>query len=100
MNTGAFSEGLARVALACSLAFACTTQQHAQNEGWTRPFPGHRVIGNLYAVGTYDLGVFLHDKYQPGQAYSPDTFVDPEGFLAEVERLERLYKQQLAEERR
>ena len=31
----------------------------AQPEGWTRPFPGHRVIGNLYAVGTYDLGVFL-----------------------------------------
>jgi metallo-beta-lactamase class B len=31
----------------------------AQNEGWTRPFPGHRVIANLYAVGTYDLGVFL-----------------------------------------
>ena len=31
----------------------------AQPEGWTRPFPGHRVIGNLYAVGTYDLAVFL-----------------------------------------
>ena len=31
----------------------------AQPDGWTRPFPGHRVIGNLYAVGTYDLGVFL-----------------------------------------
>ena len=31
----------------------------AQPEGWTRPFPGHRVIGNLYAVGTYDLSVFL-----------------------------------------
>ncbi len=31
----------------------------AQREGWTQPFPGHRVIGNLYAVGTYDLGVFL-----------------------------------------
>ncbi len=31
----------------------------AQPEEWARPFPGHRVIGNLYAVGTYDLGVFL-----------------------------------------
>ncbi|HIE93236.1 MAG TPA: metallo-beta-lactamase [Acidobacteria bacterium] len=31
----------------------------AQNPAWTRPFPGHRVIGNLYAVGTYDLAVFL-----------------------------------------
>ena len=31
----------------------------AQPEEWSRPFPGHRVIGNLYAVGTYDLGCFL-----------------------------------------
>jgi len=42
----------------------------------------------------------LHDKYQPGQAYSPDTFVDPDGFAAAVERLERIYLEQLAEERR
>lgn len=28
-------------------------------EDWTKPLRGHRVIGNLYAVGTYDLGVFL-----------------------------------------
>ena len=41
----------------------------------------------------------LHDKYEPGQAYSPDTFVDPEGFLAEVERLEAIYEEQVAEER-
>ena len=41
-----------------------------------------------------------HDKYAPGQAYSPDTFVDPDGFLAEVERLERIYQEQVAEERR
>ena len=26
---------------------------------WTKPFPGFRVIGNLYGVGTYDLSVFL-----------------------------------------
>lgn len=41
----------------------------------------------------------LHDKYRPGQAYSPDTFVDPEGLVAEVERLEEIYLNQLAEER-
>lgn len=45
--------------------------------------------------GQYDL----HGKYEPGQEYSPDTFVDPEGFVAEVERLERIYREQLAEER-
>ena len=41
----------------------------------------------------------LHDKYVPGQAYSPDTFVDPQGFVAAIERLEAIYRAQLAEER-
>ena len=26
---------------------------------WSKPHPAFRVIGNLFAVGTYDLGVFL-----------------------------------------
>ncbi len=42
----------------------------------------------------------LHNKYMAGQPYSPDTFMDPEGFLAEVERLERIFQVQLALERR
>lgn len=42
----------------------------------------------------------LHDKYAPGQAYSSDTFVDPDGFLAEVRRLESIYLDQVAVERR
>lgn len=47
-----------RFAIPCFLALSALPLG-AQPEGWTRPFPGHRVIGNLYAVGTYDLGVFL-----------------------------------------
>ena len=42
----------------------------------------------------------LHQKYEPGQAYSPDTFVDPGGFLSAVETLELYYLEQLAEEQR
>ncbi|MCB1121287.1 MAG: subclass B3 metallo-beta-lactamase [Verrucomicrobiae bacterium] len=45
--------------------------------------------------GQYDQ----HEKYQPGQPYSPDTFLDPDGFKAEVERLEKIYLEQLAEEK-
>lgn len=48
-----------QLAVACCLLLISSAQLIAQPEGWTRPFPGHRVIGNLYAVGTYDLGVFL-----------------------------------------
>ena len=43
------------------LILTSSTYLHAQQlpEGWAKPFPGHRVIGNLYAVGSYDLSVFL-----------------------------------------
>lgn len=29
------------------------------NEAWLEPFPAHRVIGDVYYVGTYDLAAFL-----------------------------------------
>ena len=45
--------------LVVAVALSAAAPAAAQNENWTRPFPGHRVIGNLYAVGTYDLAVFL-----------------------------------------
>ena len=31
----------------------------------------------------------MHDKYKPGDAYNPDRFVDPKGFLAAVQSLEK-----------
>ena len=42
----------------------------------------------------------LHEKYKAEQAYNPETFVDPEGYRAAVERHEKLYREQLAAERR
>jgi metallo-beta-lactamase class B len=41
----------------------------------------------------------LHDKWKPGQAYSPDTFVDPEGYKAAVARAETNYLELLAKEK-
>jgi metallo-beta-lactamase class B len=38
-------------------ATVCALAQ--RNEEWTRPFPAHRVVGNVYYVGTYDLACFL-----------------------------------------
>ena len=40
----------------------------------------------------------LHKKYQPGDAYKPDRFVDPQGFQNGVARLEKVYREQLAKE--
>jgi metallo-beta-lactamase class B len=59
MNSQSLFLALARFTLAVSLLLVSTAQLHAQREDWTTPFPGHRVIGNLYAVGTYGLGMFL-----------------------------------------
>jgi metallo-beta-lactamase class B len=41
----------------------------------------------------------LHEKYKPGDAYNPERFVDPQGFKAAVEQLEKVYLEQLAKER-
>jgi hypothetical protein len=41
----------------------------------------------------------MHEKYKPGDAYDPNRFVDPKGYLAAVERLEGIYREQLARER-
>jgi metallo-beta-lactamase class B len=40
----------------------------------------------------------LHDKYKPGDAYDPNRFVDPMGYRASLDRLEKLYRDQLAKE--
>ena len=52
-------QSLSRLIISCCLFSIASSHLNAQNEDYTRPFPGHRVIDNLYAVGTYDLGVFL-----------------------------------------
>jgi metallo-beta-lactamase class B len=41
----------------------------------------------------------MHEKYKPGDAYNPERFVDPQGYRAAVERLEKIYQDQLAKER-
>lgn len=50
---------LFRLVVASILFVISSTQLNGQRDDWTQPFPGHRVIGSLYAVGTYGLGVFL-----------------------------------------
>ena len=41
----------------------------------------------------------LHTKYTPGMPYSPDRFVDPEGYRRAVAGAEAAYRKQLAAER-
>lgn len=48
-----------RILVAAALALLALTPVQAQRSDWARPFEAHRVIGNLYYVGTYDLAVYL-----------------------------------------
>jgi metallo-beta-lactamase class B len=41
----------------------------------------------------------MHEKYKPGDPYAANRFVDPQGFLASVQSLEKVYLDQLAKER-
>ncbi len=41
----------------------------------------------------------LHRKHKPGDAYDPARFADAAGYRAEVERLEKIYLDQIARER-
>ncbi|MCG8449634.1 MAG: subclass B3 metallo-beta-lactamase, partial [Pirellulales bacterium] len=59
MNSQSLFRALVRVTPGVALALLLTAEVRAQQEDWTTPFPGHRVIANLYAVGTAGLGVFL-----------------------------------------
>lgn|SRR5690242_18459271 len=40
-------------------SFAQKVQEPKANEEWLKPFPPFRIAGNLYYVGTYDLGCYL-----------------------------------------
>jgi metallo-beta-lactamase class B len=41
------------------LLAACAVWGRSQNADWTTPFPPHKVMGNVYYVGSKDLAAFL-----------------------------------------
>ena len=49
-------------------------------------------------VSAHNSQYNMHDKYQPGQPYDPDTFVDPAGYIKAIERLETAYLEVIADE--
>ena len=69
-------------------------------EDFAKTFERQKAMQVDVWVAAHGSQYGLHSKYRPGQTYSPDAFVDPEGFLAAVERLENLYLKQLEAERR
>jgi metallo-beta-lactamase class B len=68
-------------------------------DDYARTFKAQKDMSIDIWLSSHAAQFNLHDKYKPGDAYKPDRFVDPQGFKAAVERLEKAYREQLARER-
>ena len=69
-------------------------------EDFAKTFRAQKALPVDVWVAAHGSQYQLHTKYKPEQAYHPETFVDPEGYRAAVERHEKLYLEYLAAEKR
>jgi metallo-beta-lactamase class B len=69
------------------------------SEDYARTFREQKKLECDIFLSSHASQYQLHDKWKPGQAYSPDTFVDPEGYKAAVARAEAAYLEWLAKEK-
>jgi metallo-beta-lactamase class B len=68
-------------------------------DDYARTFAAQKALSIDVFLASHAAQFRMHEKYKPGDAYDPNRFVDPQGFVAAVERLEKLYRDQLATER-
>jgi metallo-beta-lactamase class B len=68
-------------------------------EDYARTFKAQKDMQVDVWLASHASQFKLHEKYQPGDPFNPDRFVDPRGFKAAVEQLEKTYQDQLARER-
>jgi metallo-beta-lactamase class B len=57
------------------------------NPDWTSPFPPHRIIGNLYYVGSKDLAAFLITTPQGHILINSNLATSPQQIKKSVEQL-------------
>jgi metallo-beta-lactamase class B len=69
------------------------------SQAYARTFRAQKEMKIDVWLASHPAQFGLHDKYTPGAPYTPDRFVDPAGYLAAVERLEKAYLDQLAREK-
>lgn len=68
-------------------------------DDYARTFAAQKALQLDVFLASHAAQFGMHEKYKPGDAYDPNRFVDPQGYRAAVERLEKLYLEQLARER-
>jgi metallo-beta-lactamase class B len=69
-------------------------------QAYARTFHDQKEIRIDVWLASHAAQFDMHKKYQQGDAYDPNRFVDPDGFQKAVARLEGVYLNQLANERR
>jgi len=68
-------------------------------DDYARTFAAQKALPVDVFLASHASQFGMHAKYKPGDAYDPNRFVDAAGYLAAVERLEKIYLEQLARER-
>ena len=68
-------------------------------DDYARTFAAQKALPMDVFLASHAAQFRMHEKYKPGDAYDPNRFVDPMGYRAAVERLEKIYLDQLAKER-
>lgn len=68
-------------------------------DDYARTFAAQKALPVDVFLASHAAQFRMHEKYSPGAAYDPNRFVDPQGYLAAVARLEGIYREQLAKER-
>jgi len=68
-------------------------------EDYARTFRDQKAMAIDVWLASHAAQFGMHDKYKPGDPFNAERFVDPKGFRAAVERLEKAYVDQLTRER-
>jgi metallo-beta-lactamase class B len=67
-------------------------------DDYARTFAAQKALPVDVFLASHAAQFRMHEKYKPGDAYDPNRFVDPAGYRAAVDRLEKIYVEQLAKE--
>jgi metallo-beta-lactamase class B len=68
-------------------------------DDYARTFRAQKALTLDVFLASHASQFRMHQKYKPGDAYQVDRFVDPGGYRAAVEQLEKAFTSQLAAER-
>ena len=69
-------------------------------QDYARTFRDQKSMSPEIWLASHAAQYGLHTKYSPGDPYNPVRFVDPAGFHTALDRLEKLYLDQLSSERK